>query len=469
VPFSSAFQEHPLLERMLRVRHNAIAAYGIALLIVAVATLARWLVGGHVMEGTPFITFYPAIILAALLGGFGPGVLATFLSAMIAWLAFMPPASSFELVSVESLSLLLFVAMASINVILVALLKAGLDRLATQQSTTRALIESAPTGIVVVDEQGHIKLVNASAEKLFGYSRNELLGKNVDVLVPPTAGTAHQSLRESFQQRPETRTMGAEGDLSGRRKDGSEFPVEIALKSIYGNGRHALLTTVTDISERMRAQDHQQLLIRELHHRTRNLFSIVQSIVTRSLVEGQTMEEAKRAVSGRLMALAQAHATLAEAAWAGAPLAEILQGEVSGFAKHFSISGCDVVVNAAATQQLALIVHELATNAVKYGALSAPDGRISIEGRIEQLNGEGSFLFLWTESGGPPVSTPMHKKGFGTVLLLDGARQVGRHVAMNFHPQGLSYELRLPLSMIGMLKHEQVPPGGEAAADALRA
>lgn len=448
---------------MLRMRHNAIAAYGVALVTVAVATFARWLVGGHVMEGIPFITFYPAIILATILGGFGPGVLATLLSAMVAWFAFMPPASSFELASVELLSLLLFVAMASINVVLVGLLKAGLERIVTQQSTIRVLIESAPTGIVVVDEQGNIKLVNASAERLFGYSRSELLGKNVDVLVPPSAGAAHGSLRESFQQQPDTRTMGADGDLSGRRKDGSEFPVEVALKPISGNGHHAVLTTVTDISERKRAQDHQQLLIRELHHRTRNLFSVVQSIIMRSLVEGQTMAEAKRVLSGRLMALAHAHTALAEAAWEGAPLAEILQREVSGFAKHFSISGCDIVVNAAATQQLALIVHELATNAVKYGALSATDGRISIEGRVEQWNGEGSFLFLWTESGGPLVHTPTQKKGFGTVLLLDGARLFGQQVAMNFHPQGLSYELRLSLSMIETSNHERAPLGEVSA------
>lgn len=453
VPFSGAFNEHRLLERMLVMRQNRIAAYGVALLTVAVATACRWLVGGHVIEGLPFITFYPAIILATFLGGFGPGVLATFLSAAIAWAAFMPPASSFELANVESQSLLLFVTMASINVALVGLLNAGLGRLVTQQNTTRALIESAPAGLVVIDEQGTIKLVNTSAEKLFGYSRSELLGKSVDVLIRSSEGARHRPLQESFQQRPEIHTLGADGDLSARRKDGSEFPVEIVLNLIRGSGRRALLTTVTDISERKQAQHHQQLLIHELHHRTRNLFSVVQSVIMSSFIEGATLAEAKRAVSGRLMALSRAYATLAEAGWEGAPLTEILEREVSGFAKHFTISGCDVVVNAAATQQLALIVHELATNAVKYGALSAPAGRISIEGRTEQLNGKGSFVFLWQESGGPLVSTRAQKKGFGTVLLLDGARLLGQPVVMNFHPQGLSYELRLPLSVIGTSDH----------------
>ena len=128
-------------------------------------------------------------------------------------------------------------------------------------------------------------------------------------------------------------------------------------------------------------------------------------------------------------------------------MAEIIQRVFAGFSKRFDLSGCDIVLNTPATQQFALAIHELATNATKYGALSVPNGRVSIECDVRQANGEKTFTFLWKESGGPIVSTP-ERKGFGTAILLDGAQQFGAHVALNYQPEGLRYELRFPLMVI---------------------
>ena len=152
-------------------------------------------------------------------------------------------------------------------------------------------------------------------------------------------------------------------------------------------------------------------------------------------------------MNGRVDALAQAHAILAEHAWEGAPLTEILKRELGNYSEHLNASGCDIVVNARAAHQFSLIAHELATNALKYGALSAPGGRISITGSVEQLNGASLFSFLWKESDGPLVSQPT-RKGFGSIILLDAAKQFGQRVAVNYDPQGLSYELVVPLSQI---------------------
>ncbi len=135
---------------------------------------------------------------------------------------------------------------------------------------------------------------------------------------------------------------------------------------------------------------------------------------------------------------------LTDTAWEGAPLSEIVKRELAGFSDHVSVSGCDIVLNAQAVQQFALIVHELATNAAKYGALSAPTGHISIEGSIEAANDRGTFSFRWVENGGPKVTAPK-RKGFGSSILLDSAGHFGESVKLDYETQGLSYQLRVPL------------------------
>src|SRR6266581_213000 len=236
MPFSTAFENHPFIERALRVRQNPIAAYGIAVAAVAVATLARWMVGGQLVEGLPFITYYPAIIIATLAGGFWPGVLATVLSSAAALYLFLPPLFSPDLNQRDAVSLVLFIFLAGINVTIVALLDAAVEHIMAQLQNVRVLIESAPNGIVVVDKQGMIQLINTSTEKLFGYNRHESLGRNVEVLVPDQQVDTHQNVRDSFQQHPEARVMGAGRDMNGRRKDGSEFTLEIGLNPVGRNG-----------------------------------------------------------------------------------------------------------------------------------------------------------------------------------------------------------------------------------------
>jgi PAS domain S-box-containing protein len=392
VPFSTALEDHPLIKRALRVRQNPIAAYGIAVAAVALATLVRWLVGGQVVEGIPFITYYPAIIIATLAGGFWPGILATVLSAVIGSYLFLVPLVSPDFSQREAVSLLLFIFMAGINVTIVALLDAAVERIMAQVQNVRVLMESAPTGIVVVDEEGVIKLVNSSAEKQFGYNRLDLVGKRVEVLLPVPQVAEHREAREAFLQKPEARAMGVGRDLSGRRKDGSEFPVEIGLNPVGQNGRTAVLATVIDISDRKKAQESQRFIIRELQHRTQNLFAVFQAIATRTVDESKTAAEIKYVLIGRIQALARAYAIIADAAWEGVSLAAILDRELAGFSKHVNVAGCDVIVSPSAAQQFALIVHELATNALKYGALSTPDGRVSIEGRIDRLDGGWDVL-----------------------------------------------------------------------------
>jgi two-component sensor histidine kinase len=187
------------------------------------------------------------------------------------------------------------------------------------------------------------------------------------------------------------------------------------------------------------------LIFRELTHRTQNLFAVFQAIAARAVDESKTAAEIKHVLNGRLQALARAYQVMAEEG--SASLAAILEREFDGFSRQVKVGGCDIVVNPSAAQQFALIIHELATNAVKYGALSAPAGRVSIEGKINRLDGRGTFTFVWRETGGPAVTKPT-RRGFGSVILLDSAKHFGQSVKLDYTPRGLRYELQLQLNTI---------------------
>jgi PAS domain S-box-containing protein len=318
-----------------------------------------------------------------------------------------------------------------------------------QEDNLRVLIESSPTGIVVVDDDGKIKQVNSSTEKLFGYAREDLVERNVEDLVPNNVMAHHTTYVREFFKKPVARAMGAGRDLNGRRRDGTEFPVEIGLNPVKRNGKTGVLATVIDITDRVKVRESERMLLRELQHRTQNLFSVFQAIANKSLEEGKTTAEAKFLLNGRVQALAAAYKALASSGWTSVTLADVIEQQFAGFSTRMTITGCDVAIGPAAAQQFALIIHELATNALKYGALSTPGGHVYIEGKVERLNGGGAFSFAWRETGGPIILQPT-RKGFGTVVLVDSVRELARGVEMNFDPKGLTYKLQFELSAIGI-------------------
>jgi two-component sensor histidine kinase len=333
VPFARVLDDGRSVTYILNLRQNPVVAYATAIGAVGVATALRYALSGYMLEGAAFVTYYPAILIAATVGGFWPGAVATLLSLVAAWYLFIPPAFSFVLGAQEAVSLLLFAFAAAIVLVLVSMLHGALDRL-------------------------------------------------------------------------------------------------------------------------FRAKERQELLTRELHHRSQNLFAVIQTLAMRTLKESESLAQASENLNGRLMALSRAHTMLAKGTWEGAPLAEIIGQELSGFSRQFSLSGCDIVISTLAAQNFALIIHELATNATKYGALSSPNGRVAIEGHT-QPNGRGQFQFRWKEMDGPPVITPT-RTGFGSTILLKVATQLGENAKMDYEPDGLVYELRFDLSAITIAGEKEV-------------
>nr|WP_292177378.1 PAS domain S-box protein [Mesorhizobium sp.] len=164
------------MRRALAVRRSPVAGASIAVILVASSALLRWAIGSSI-AGAPFLTFYPAIVLVTLFGGMWPGVLAAVLSAVVAWTFFLPLSSPDLATRVTSTAI--FGVLSAVNVIVVGVLNSAVRQVIAQEENLRILIESSPTGIVVVDDEGNIKLVNSSTEKLFGYARTELLGRTL--------------------------------------------------------------------------------------------------------------------------------------------------------------------------------------------------------------------------------------------------------------------------------------------------
>jgi two-component sensor histidine kinase len=225
----------------------------------------------------------------------------------------------------------------------------------------------------------------------------------------------------------------------------------------------AFLRTLREAQdEQLKAQSHQKLLLRELQHRTQNLFAVIQVIITRSFAEGKTMAEVERVISGRVQALARTHAILAGADWEGALLSEILSREVGDeFSTSVAVTGCNILLSADAAQQFALIIHELATNALKYGALSVAGGTVTAVGNVVHAAGAAEFSLLWTEHGGPLVAQPT-RKGFGSVILFDTPKTFGMQVSASYDPDGLSYALSVPMHIVAPSNCADIVASAEA-------
>jgi two-component sensor histidine kinase len=207
---------------------------------------------------------------------------------------------------------------------------------------------------------------------------------------------------------------------------------------------------MTDVTDRKAAEDHIQFLMREISHRSKNLLSVVQAIASQTGRAAGTIDEFQVRFSRRLQGLAASHDLLVHQNWEGATLSDLVRGQVAPFVEagntRLDVAGPDVFLRPEAAEALGLALHELATNAVKYGSLSAPTGRVAVCWVLENM---GTTLRLsWVERGGPPVTAPAHK-GFGHVVFERIiTRSLGGKVAMDFAPDGLIWDLTIPMANI---------------------
>ena len=208
-----------------------------------------------------------------------------------------------------------------------------------------------------------------------------------------------------------------------------------------------IIGVVADATESRRAEHHQRLLINELNHRVKNTLATVQSIAAQTLRSAPDTASARAAFEARLMALAATHDVLTAESWHGARIADVVSSAMAPFEStrrpQILRSGPPVWVSAPRALALSMALHELATNAVKYGALSQPEGQVRIRWRRTRAN---ELVLEWVEQGGPQVEPPT-RSGFGTRLLERSlARELDGAVEFRFAPEGVSCEIRFPIA-----------------------
>ena len=313
-----------------------------------------------------------------------------------------------------------------------------------------AIVASSDDAIIAKDLNGVITNWNRGAERLFGYTATEAVGKPVTILIPA----------ERLDEEPEILSRIRRGEriehyeTVRRRKDGTAIEISLSVSPIRGLDGSVIGASkiARDITERRRVHEQQKLLLREMNHRVKNVFALASSIVALSARSAKTPRELANTVGDRLAALARAHGltllnpaeTRTDQLEHAATLHALIKAIVSPFEmippggeNHTAITGVDISLVAKSISPLALILHEFATNAAKYGALSVPNGRVEIHCRDE---GE-QFVLLWKESGGPVFDGPPTEEGFGTVLTRATAKGLSGEILREWDAFGLTIRL----------------------------
>lgn len=233
--------------------------------------------------------------------------------------------------------------------------------------------------------------------------------------------------------------------------DGKERWIQArgALAQVPG-GAQKFVGTVRDITAEKEAEQHRRLLSAELQHRIKNTLAVVQAIVSQSLRNVATPEEARDAIGERLATLSATHDLLTQTSWQAAPIRAIVMGatQLHGTKTgRIIIDGPDVLLPSRTALALSMSLHELSTNAVKYGALSNQLGHVGLAWSIEQEDGAEMLVLKWQEFGGPPVQVPKHA-GFGTRLMNGLARDLGGAGMLEYAPDGVQWLLRSNLTAI---------------------
>jgi PAS domain S-box-containing protein len=304
-----------------------------------------------------------------------------------------------------------------------------------------AIVESSDDGIISKDVNGIITSWNKGAVRLFGYSAEEVIGKSITILIPPERrdeeyATYERAWRGDRIEHYETVHQHKDGRLIDVSLTVS--PTRDAEGKIVGCSKIA-----RDIRERKRSEAQLSALAREAEHRAKNLLANVRAMV--QLSQADTPAGLKEAIAGRIEALANVHSLFAQSRWTEAELRSLVEQELSPYSRdgemRTQIDGPTVMLKQGVAQAIAVALHELATNAAKYGALSVAKGQVRVEW---SRAADRQLVLRWTELGGPPVKPPTHK-GFGTHVMEAMIRaHVGGDVRLDWRAEGLRCEITLP-------------------------
>jgi PAS domain S-box-containing protein len=301
-----------------------------------------------------------------------------------------------------------------------------------------SIVETSDDVIISKNLDGIIISWNKGAERIFGYTAEEAIGQPITIVIPEDR---HDEERQIL-----TRIRRGERidhyETVRRRKHGSLITVSLTVSPVKDTeGKIVGASKIAkDITEQKRSQEQIATLAREAEHRSKNLLATVQAAV--HLSQSETSDGLKRAIEGRIQALANVHSLFVKSRWIGAELSTVARQELTPYIQkneaRVRIEGPPVLLEPNTAQAIAVALHELATNASKYGALSATEGQIE----VKWSHTDGWLILLWTETGGPHVKTPT-RQGFGGRVIKGMIEQLKGQTRFDWRQEGLVCEITL--------------------------
>jgi PAS domain S-box-containing protein len=433
------------------LRPGTVGAYLLAFVSVGIATALRVAVDPFV-GGVQFITFYPAVIITTLIGGLGAGLFCVVLSVTAAMLFVLPPRFSFYIEDPSNLVLLLlFILVTLSNVILITGMRFAIERKRDEQTLQASkdrlqfALDAALLGWWQYDPLRRVISVDTRFKEIFDVTADEMPVEEIKKLVHPEDADGFWadhlgSLDPANPKRPPH-------EYRVQRRGGELRWAEVHWLAHFDSARREPGTTsvvgvVQDITERKEREERERLLMREVNHRAKNMLSLVQAIARQTAAPEP--EDFIRRFTERLQALAANQNLLVRNEWQGVDVKDLVHAQLAHFAdlvgSRITVHGAKLRLQAASAQTIGLALHELATNAGKYGALSTDRGRVDI-----CWGTDGDTLTMsWAEREGPPVSAPK-RRAFGTIVTeAMAARSVDGEVQLDYAPSGLIWRLTCP-------------------------
>jgi PAS domain S-box-containing protein len=434
------------------LRPGTIGAYVLAFVSVGVATAIGVALNPYI-EGVPFITFLPAAVITTFISGIGAGLLAVVLSIVATDYFLLPPRLSFYIESsADAAHLLQFAVFLSLCVILIGEMRsAAIEREQTERALRESkdrlqlALDSALLGWWQYDPRRGVASRDARCQEILGVAQDEAPFEEFLRQMHPGDREGFLTAREVALDPSDPKPFAYEYRIIGR--DGKVSWVEThGLAYFKGAGPQRQLVSfggaIQDITERKEREEKEHLLMREVNHRAKNMLSVVDAVARQTAARNP--EDFVERFSERLQALSANQDLLIRNEWHGVEIEDLVRAQLAHFtslmSSRIAVHGPKVRLTPAAAQAVGLALHELATNAGKYGALSTDTGRLDI---YWASDGE-TFTMNWTEREGPPVLAP-ERRGFGTVVLQAMAeRGVGGTVDLEYAPSGLTWRLTCP-------------------------
>ena len=319
-------------------------------------------------------------------------------------------------------------------------------RLERDRAHLAAIVASSQDAILSHDIDGKITSWNAGAEKIYGYTADEIIGQPMSTLLDDVQINEWPDNLARLQRGE----LITDIDISRVTKGDRVIYVSLTISPMRDTTGAIIGASAVarDIAQRKAAEDRAEMLMAELDHRVKNVLAVVSSVVTQTLKAGGTVETARAEIEGRIQAISRAHGLLTELGGVESSLRELVGTELRPYEQggNVTMSGDDVVLSSRANLSLALAIHELATNSAKYGALSTKEGHLEVTWCVTGPKGKFELEIMWLETAGPLVAPPS-RRGFGTKLIeLSLVRGLKAKVNREFLEAGVRCQISVPFT-----------------------